>query len=117
MPEKISLRLSPALYNDLQHTARRRHTTPSAIIRLALQQVLDQSTPASAPLAPPPGDAIEGLVMTLPPEVQQAIRQAVTATELPLESVLKALIITALPESHGDQFALRLGVQSSPIRG
>jgi hypothetical protein len=32
--------------------------------------------------------------MTLPREAQQAIRLAVTATELPLESVLKALIIT-----------------------
>ena len=35
--------------------------------------------------------------MTLPPEVQQAIRQAAAAIELPLESVLKALIITACP--------------------
>ena len=33
--------------------------------------------------------------MALPPEVQQAIRQAVTATDLPLEGVLKALIIAA----------------------
>jgi hypothetical protein len=95
MPEKMSLRLSPALYKDVQQAARRRHTTPSAIVRLALQQVLDQSTPASTPPALPPKDALEWLVMTLPPEVQQAIRQAVTATELPLGSVLKALIITA----------------------
>jgi hypothetical protein len=95
MPEKMSVRLSAVLYDDLQHAARRRHTTPSAIVRLALQQVLDQSTPASTPSALPPNDALEWLVMTLPPEVQKAIRQAVTTLGLPLGGVLKALIITA----------------------
>jgi hypothetical protein len=94
MPEKMSVRLSAVLYDDLQHAARRRHTTPAAIVRLALQQVLDQSTPASTPSALPPNDALEWLVMTLPPEVQKAIRQAVTAAGLLLGSVLKALIIT-----------------------
>jgi hypothetical protein len=95
MPEKMSVRLSAVSYDDLQHAARRRHTTPAAIVRLALQQVLDQSTPASMPSSLPPNDALEWLVMTLPPEVQKAIRQAVTAAGLPLGSVLKALIITA----------------------
>jgi DNA-binding transcriptional MocR family regulator len=54
MSEKLSLRLSPALYDDLQHAARRRHTTPSAVVRLALQQVLEQSMPTSTPSTPPP---------------------------------------------------------------
>jgi hypothetical protein len=95
MHKKICLRLSSALHRDLQQTARRRHVTSSALVRAALQQVLEQSTPASVPSALPPNDSLEWLVMTLPPEVQQPIRQAVTATDLPLESVLKALIITA----------------------
>ena len=43
MPEKISLRLSRALHRDLRQAARRRHMTPSAFVRLALQQVLGQS--------------------------------------------------------------------------
>jgi hypothetical protein len=43
----------------------------------------------------PPDDAVERLVMTLPPDVQQAIRQTVTVTELPVESVVEALIIAA----------------------
>jgi hypothetical protein len=95
MHKKISLRLSSALHRDLQQTARRRHITPSAFARTALQQVLEQSAPASVPSALPSHDGLEWLVMTLPREVQQAIRQAVTATELPLGSVLKALIIAA----------------------
>ena len=49
MHKKICLRLSSALHRDLQQTARRRHMTPSAFVRTALQQVLEQSTPASMP--------------------------------------------------------------------
>jgi hypothetical protein len=95
MPEKLSLRLSRALHRDLRQAARHHRMTPSAFIRTALQQVLEPSTPASVLAAQPPHDALEGLVMTLPYEVQQAIRQAITATGLPLGSVLKALIVAA----------------------
>ena len=95
MHKKICLRVSSALHQDLQQTARRRHMTSSAFVRRALQQVLEPSTPASVPSGLAPNDGLEWLVMTLPREVQQAICQAVTVTELPLESVLKALIITA----------------------
>jgi hypothetical protein len=103
MPEKISLRLSHTMHRDLRQTARRRRMTPSAFVRLALQQALGQSTPASVL----PDGPLERFVMTLPPEVQQAIAQAVAATEWPLGSMLKALIITACqpkttPQSSGN---------------
>jgi hypothetical protein len=95
MHKRICLRLSSALHRDLQQAARCRHMTPSAFVRTALQQALSQPSTAGAPSVPLPGDALERFVMTLPPDVQQAIRQTVTAVELPLDSVLKALIITA----------------------
>ncbi len=95
MPEKISLRLSTRLSDDLQHEAHSRGVSASAMIRLALQQVIGQSMPTSTPSAPPSGDAWERLLMTCPLDVQVAVRQAVTVTELPLERVLKALIIAA----------------------
>jgi len=50
---------------------------------------------ASMPSAPPPADGLKGFVATLPPDVRQAIGQAVTASEWPLERVLQALIIAA----------------------
>ena len=54
MPEKMSLRLSPALYKEVQQAARSRGVTPSALIRAALQQVLGQSTTASVPFLDTP---------------------------------------------------------------
>ena len=68
---------------------------PSTLIHTALQRVLSQVTPMGTPSASPLDDTWVRLVMALPPDVQQAIRQAVTGTGLPLERVLKALIITA----------------------
>jgi hypothetical protein len=94
MHKKICLRLSSALQRDLRQAARHRHMTLSAYTRSVLQQVLVQS-PALDRLSAPTDGAWDRFVMTLPPEVQQAIRQVVTATELPLGSVLKALIIAA----------------------
>jgi hypothetical protein len=95
MPEKISLRLSAALYKDVQQAARRRHTTPSAIVRLALQRALDQSTPARTPSAPPPNDALEQLLARCPADVQLAVRRVVDGTGLGVADVLRALVITA----------------------
>ena len=95
MPEKISLRLGSALHRDLRQTARRRHMTPSAFVRTALQQVLGQSSTAGAPSAAPPDHAWELLLARCPPDVQMAIRQAVTGTGLPLGDVLRALVVAA----------------------
>jgi hypothetical protein len=95
MPEKISLRLSHIMHRDLQQAARRRRMTPSAFIRLALAEILEPSTPTSAPSASLSSDAWERLLMTCPMDIQGAVHQTVGATGLPLERVLKALIITA----------------------
>jgi hypothetical protein len=95
MPEKLSLRLSAKLSHDVQHEARRRGVSASAMICIALQQVLGQSTPTSAPSPLPPAGPWERWLTTCPPEVEVAVRQAVAGTGLPLEGVLKALIITA----------------------
>jgi hypothetical protein len=95
MPEKLSVRLSSTLHRDLRQAARRRGMTPSAFVRAVLEQVLGQSSTAGAPSVLPLHDALERFMTTLPPDVQQAIRQAVTVTELPLEGVVKALVIAA----------------------
>jgi hypothetical protein len=101
MPEKISLRLSPALYDDLQQAADRRGMSPSALIRQALQQVLSQVAPTNTPLTPPPRDAWELLLTRCPPEVQTRVRQTVDGTGLSLADVLKALVITAVTGAAG----------------
>jgi hypothetical protein len=94
MPEKLSLRLSSALHKDMRQAARRRHMTPSAFVRLAMQQVLGQASTAGAPAAPP-DDAWELLLTRCPADVQVAIRQAVAGTGVPLGDVLRALVVTA----------------------
>jgi hypothetical protein len=105
MHERICLRLSTALHRDLQQVAHARGVSPSAVVRLALQQVLGQSSTAGVPAAPP-DDAWELLLSRCPPDVQVAIRQAVSGTDLPLGDVLRALVISAcqskpLPEPLG----------------
>jgi hypothetical protein len=95
MPEKLSLRLSRALHRDLRQVARRRRMTPSAFVRLAVQQVLGQSIPAGAPSTPLPDDAWELLLARCPADVQAAVRQAVAGTGLPLGDVLRALVVAA----------------------
>jgi len=73
MPEKISLRLSSALHRDVRQAARRGRMTPSAFIRVALEQVLGQSSTAEVP-APLLDDAWELLLARCPADVQVAIR-------------------------------------------
>jgi hypothetical protein len=119
MARRLTVRLDQNLYQRLQTAARLRHTSLSAIGRLAMQTFVMQAGSADdqryhmPQLSAPPDDAWERCVMALPPEVLQAIRQAVTATELPLGSVLKALIITAcqpktMPQSFMSPETLRL---------
>jgi hypothetical protein len=95
MPEKVSLRLSTRFYDDLQHTAHLRHTTLSALIRAALQQLLGQEAPTRTPAALPADDPWERLLARCPDDVQQAIRQTIAGTGLPLGEVLRALVIAA----------------------
>jgi hypothetical protein len=101
MPEKLSLRLSPALYKDVQHEALRRHTTPSAVVRLALQQVLGQRAPAGPPSVSPPDATWELVLARCPPEVQTRVRQTVDGTGLSLADVLKLLVISAVTGAAG----------------
>jgi hypothetical protein len=95
MPEKISLHLSHTMHRDLRQAAMRRRMTPSAFVRLALQQVLEPSTPTSAPSASLSREAWEQLLMTCPMDIQGAVHQTVDATGLSLARVLQALIVAA----------------------
>jgi hypothetical protein len=101
MPEKISLRLSPTLYDDLQQAADRRGMSPSAFIRAAVQQFLSQVTPSGTPSVSPSGDAWELLLARCPPEVQTRVRQTIDRTGLSLADVLKALVMNAVTGAAG----------------
>jgi hypothetical protein len=69
--------------------------TPSAFIRLALQQALGQSSAGGTPAGLHPQDTLDRFVRSLRPHVQQVIRQAITAVGFTLERVLRTLIIMA----------------------
>jgi len=95
MPEKVFLRLSTALYKDLQQAAHSRGVSPSAVIRTAVQQFLGQPTPVGVPLTMPPGATWELVLARCPDDVQVAVRQAVDRTGLPVGEVMRALLVSA----------------------
>jgi hypothetical protein len=101
MPEKMSLRLSTALYDDLQQAAHRRGMSPSAFIRAVLQQFLSRSPPAGSPSTARPDAAWELILARCPPEVQTRVRQTVDGTGLSLADVLKLLVINAVTGAAG----------------
>jgi hypothetical protein len=102
MPQKISVRLPPALHDALRQAAHDRGVSPSGLIRAALDQFLNsqaltprQHSPTAEPPAGPPPDAWEAVLARCPSDVQAKIHQAVDRTGLALGEVLRALLISA----------------------
>jgi hypothetical protein len=94
MSQKLCLRVGPALLKDARRATCRQDVSLSTFVRAALHQALGQSSTARVP-STPPDDAWEQFIMTLPREVEQAIRRSATATEWPLGRVLQALVVAA----------------------
>jgi HicB family len=91
MSTRVTVRLSPEVHGEIKRRARQQGQTLAAFIRQHLKHVTTSTEPSTVP----PGDAWERWLTTCLPEVQVAVRQAVAVTGLPLEGVLKALIIAA----------------------
>jgi hypothetical protein len=82
MARRLTVRLDQNLYQRLQTAARLRHTTLSAIGRLAMQTFVMQAGSADdqryhmPQLSAPPDDAWERCVMALPPDTRLAENDA-----------------------------------------
>lgn len=96
MSSRVTIRLSPALQDDLQRLADRQGHSLSQFTRHHLETVTTPAEPSTLPSVSRDVCA-EGILRGCPPEVQACLRRAVDRTGLALFDVIRAFLITATP--------------------